>query len=556
MIKSLLKTNYSELILYFVLICIGGFNEFASCITSILLATNLIIKLKNKRELVFKLNTLSVSVLLLVFLYLISFFWAVDSGMAFIGFLKFFPLILFLLSLYQEKEFNFETVMPIFVSLLSVVTIICMQIDVLHKYFSVADRFSGIFQYPNTFALLLLICELLVLKQEKLTLINYATITVLVFSLFYTGSRIVFVLFVISNLLVFIIRFYKRIKFFILIALGFLIVGALLLFILRDNPVISRYLRISVFESTFIGRLLYYYDAIPLTIKNPFGLGYLGYSYVQYGIQTGMYNVRYVHNDFLQIALDIGIIPALIFVFAVIKSFFSKSINIYYKIIIAVIALHSCLDFDLQFLFVFMFFIMIMNDNSGNEYVIKCKAVLSVSFVAIIIANLYMSLALTLSHFGAHDISEKLYKFNTDNKTAIIEKEKDLDVLLDLADEISAQNSAIYIPYSVKSKYYYSIGDYKSLIENKRMLFERNRFRYKEYEEYCQMLIYGAAMYMESGDNESAKICRDELLYTKERLSRNADFLSNLGKRIPVQPKTELPDDILNYISMIDEALK
>lgn len=556
MIKNLLKTNHLELILYFVLICVGGFNEFTSCIASILLAINLIFKLKNQKELVFKVNTLSVSVFLLVFLYLIGLFWAVDSGMAFIGFLKFFPLILFLLSLYQEKEFNFETAMPIFVSLLSILSVIGMQIGLLHKFFSVADRFSGIFQYPNTFALLLLISELLVLKQEKLSLVNYATIVVLVFSLFYTGSRIVFVLFVISNLLVLIIRFYKKIKVFILIALGFLIVGAFVIFILRNNPVISRYLRISVFESTFIGRLLYYYDAIPLVIKHPFGLGYLGYSYVQYGIQTGMYNVRYVHNDFLQIALDIGIIPALLFAFAVIKSFFSKSININYKIIIAVIALHSCLDFDLQFLFIFLFFIMIMNDNSGKEYVVKSKSLLSISFVLIIVLNIYMSLALVLSYFGAHEISEKIYKFNTDNKTAIIEKEQDLEVSFELAEEISAQNSAIYIPYSVKSKYYYSIGDYKSLIENKRMVFERNRFRYKEYEEYCQMLIYGAAMYMESGDNESAKICRDELLYTKERLSRNADFLSNFGKKIPVQPKTELPDDILGYISKIDEALK
>ena len=199
---------------------------------------------------------------------------------------------------------------------------------------------------------------------------------------------------------------------------------------------------------------------------------------------------------------------------------------------------------------------MIMNDNSGKEYVVKRKSVLSISFVLIIVLNLYMSLALVLSHFGAHEISEKMYKFNTDNKTAIIEKEKDLDVSFELAEEIAAQNSAIYIPYSVKSKYYYSVGDYKSLIENKRMVFERNRFRYKEYEEYCQMLIYGAAMYIESGDNESAKICRDELLYTKERLSRNADLLSAFGKKIPVQPKTELPDDILEYISMIDEALK
>ncbi len=73
-------------------------------------------------------------------------------------------------------------------------------------------------------------------------------------------------------------------------------------------------------------------------------------------------------------------------------------------------------------------------------------------------------------------------------------------------------------------------------------------FDYDEYEDYCYTLIQAATIYEESGDYESADICKEELINTKEKLNQLNDRLSYLGKLIYDQPKTTLPNDILDYI--------
>ena len=67
---------------------------------------------------------------------------------------------------------------------------------VVSNLFLVSERLSGFFQYPNTFALFLLISELLLLKKINLKIIDYITLAVLIGGLLYTGSRTVFLLFI------------------------------------------------------------------------------------------------------------------------------------------------------------------------------------------------------------------------------------------------------------------------------------------------------------------------------------------------------------------------
>lgn len=62
--------------------------------------------------------------------------------------------------------------------------------------------------------------------------------------------------------------------------------------VLKNIAFLERFYVFSIKESTFVGRLLYYYDALPVIRKNPFGLGYMGYYYIQQSIQTGVYFVK------------------------------------------------------------------------------------------------------------------------------------------------------------------------------------------------------------------------------------------------------------------------
>ena len=74
--------------------------------------------------------------------------------------------------------------------------------------------------------------------------------------------------------------------------------------------IFRRVLSLSFTESTFVGRFLYYMDALPQILRRPFGMGYMGYYYDQLSVQTGVYSVMYLHNDLFQLVLDTGWIPA------------------------------------------------------------------------------------------------------------------------------------------------------------------------------------------------------------------------------------------------------
>ncbi|MBR3144664.1 MAG: O-antigen ligase family protein [Clostridia bacterium] len=545
--------NNTEFILYFSLAFIGCFNEYISCIVSVLLIINIIITLIKRKQISFVFNSLSAFLLCLCAFYFLSFFWAIDKGMAFIGFIKFLPLALFLLSASAEENWNIEKVLPFFIGVLCIVSVIGMQIRPLRVYFSVADRLAGVFEYPNTFALLILIGELLLYKVKKLKLAHYILFVVLILSLLYTGSRTVFALFIIANIVCLFLRQNKAVKKAVLIMLSIVVVLAVVLFVFRGSIIIKRYFRFSLTESTFVGRLLYYKDALPLILKHPFGLGYMGYSYIEHSIQSGMYTVKYIHNDLLQIMLDVGWIPAVLYIVAIVRSLMSKEIDIFNKVIISVVFLHSCFDFDLQFISIFFILILLMKQNAGKKIIIKSTFMINSSLVLLMLVNIYMGIALSLANFGARQASDKIYSFNTENKIAMLEKEEDVETAVEIAQEIQNQNTYSYIPYSVMAKYYYSVGDFTQLIENKNAVFERNPFDYKEYEEYCRMLIYGIMLYSNANDKTSVKYCQNELVSTVDLLESNRDRLSNLGKKIKDQPKTKLPEDIMDYVLKINK---
>ena len=67
------------------------------------------------------------------------------------------------------------------------------------------------------------------------------------------------------------------------------------------------------------------------------------------------------------------------------------------------------------------------------------------------------------------------------------------------------------------------------------------------------MLMAGIPLYTQAGDDQSAQICRQELLAVKAHWEGNAQRLSFLGKRIDTQPVLKIPQDIAAYIEKIEE---
>lgn len=551
MVQKLKQYNFTDLLLPVMLLLVGSFHTYIGCALSVVMSIYLICRLARRKVLVLPKSLWALAIGAVCLGYGASCLWAIDPGMALIGFVKFLPVGLYALCLWQEEQQGQILVfLPGFAAVLTVLSAIGMQIPAVSQLFSVAGRLAGFFQYPNTFALFLLVCELLVLKKPALKLRDLLILAVLTGGLLYTGSRTVFVLFLASNAVALLCGRQKKTRILLAAAAGGAAVLAVaLLLIGGEDGVLYRYLTISLTESTFVGRLLYMVDALPLLLKHPFGMGYMGYYYSQSAVQTGVYAVAYVHNDFLQILLDVGLIPGGLLLAAAAGFLLRKGIPLRDKLPVAVLCLHSLFDFNFQF--IGMLCLLILLTDRPTTKVIRLKAGLpAMQAAAAVLAalSLYLGAATMLSHFRQYDLADTLYPYNTQNKLSMLEQEDDVAQANRIAQEILRQNTTCYVPYSIQAKYAYTQGDFASMIQNKRTVFQLYPFGYEEYEEYCVMLINGIARYQQAGDTASVQICQQQLLQAQAALQANTERLSPLGRLIADQPITQLSEDVRYYI--------
>ena len=550
--QSMRKTSFSTWAFWTVLLLVGGFHEYISCVLAAVLSGYLLWRLSKKKTLKIRKDLLTSAIVAVCFGYGLTCIWGVDKGMAFVGFLKFLPLLLYLICLQQEENAGQALEMlPYYGVVLAVISAVGMQFPAVQVLFSVAGRLAGTFQYPNTFAIFLLVCQLLLIKKGGKTAWDYVALLVLVAGFLYTGSRTAFVVGLLSHIAMLLTMTKKKVR---LIALGVLggIVVICMLLALDPDSVLRRYLTISLTESTFVGRLLYWVDALPLLLKAPFGMGYMGYFYTQQSIQTGVYTVTYIHNDLLQLLLDIGWAPVALLVAAIIGWLCKKEVPSADKIILGAVCLHSLFDFNLQFVGVFMLLLILLSAfDPKKELVLQPGKLLKTGFAAVMVVGLYMGAALMLAHFGQRELSDTMYPYNTNNQLSMLEQEQDLEKADDLAEKILRHNSRFYAPYSIRARYYYSKGDFGTMIQYARAALERSPFQQSEYENYCKMLITGIDLYEKNGDAQSAQICRQELISVYRQFLEMPQRLSPLGKRIKDQPIGSLDPQITDYIRQL-----
>ena len=550
------KLDFISAFLIFSLCAVGLFHEFVACIAGLVLVVYLGIYICRNKSLKIYFNLCFISVLLIVLSYGISVFWALDHGVAVIGFFKFLPLLIFLIVIMQqqEKTEDYFKILPYVASAMTIISTILMQIPTLTKWFSVSGRLSGFFQYSNTFAVFLLIALIITATKEKYTKTDFFFIPIILFGIMYSGSRTVFALMLVSVFVIIILNKNKKFKIILLTATVTIISVALIYALLTDNfRTIGRFLTVSLQESTFVGRLLYFRDAFPVILRHPFGMGYMGYYYYQHSIQTGVYTVKFIHNDFLQLLLDIGWIPVIIFVVAILKPFFKKGTSLQKRLLLFVISAHSCFDFDFQYLAIFMIFILLLDYKDGKEKQININTILSISVTSVIsILFAYIGLAQALTYFMQYDLSDKIYPWNTQNHIEMLANSQDLTENEEIADKVIENNGHVAIAYDVKSKLAYSKGDFAGVIEYKEKAIEVSPFTYKTYEDYCYMLINGIYLYEKVDDEYSADVCKKELIKTVAILKLNTQRLSQLGRLIDDQPTTKLPDDIIKYVEALN----
>ena len=550
------NNNYFVSAAFFVsLFCVGFFYEYLSCIAGAVFAVWLFINHIRKKQTVIYLNTAFLAVTVIVVLYGLSYFWAVDRGMAFIGFAKYLPLLLFALCYMQTSEKGAIIIlMPYAAAVMTVLSLLLSLISPLKDYFFTDGRLGGFFRYPATFAVFLLVAQLLLITKTKIKYYDVITGILLVCGILCTGSKTVLAIGIIANAVAILSTKSKRFIFYSLLGAG----GgcfALLVYCISTNSmhIITDFFNMSLIRSAVSERLLHIKDALPDILDNPFGLGYMGYHYTLPSFQSGIYSLTFIRNDFLQLMLDIGWIPCLTWFVALAVRLFSKKTGKKDRIILLAMTAHSLFDFDMQFLSVFFIYLVFLGLKDGKQITLTGGAKWAVSAVSAVLAcvSVYMGTALVLYRAGNFEASHKLYPHNVNAQLMLIDQSDDMVYSNKIADEILEVNKYSLSAYSVKAQYSYSVGDFDSLIKYKNKIFEIAPFEYGEYEEYARMLINGISHYEEAGDKAKAEECRKELVSIPERLEKLTDRLSAEGKLLTEQPKTKLPDILAGYIDTL-----
>lgn len=547
--------NINNILFFVCLFAVGLFNEYLACIASALLLLRLGFVAVKSGRFSFKLNFVTLTIFAVSFFYLLSSLWAVDSGMAVVGFFKFLPALIFLLILQQQGQTQhiFE-LLPLSAVFMTVLSAVLSFIPVIKEYFTVAGRLSGFFQYSNTYAVFVLLSLILLISKGLKVWYEWIFAAVLLFGILYSGSRTVFLIMLIALPLAVLCTKSKKliVEFFCLLALS--VAGAALYVAISGNfDTVGRFLTVSLKESTLLGRLLYYKDALPVILKHPFGLGYMGYYYFQQSFQTGVYSVMFVHNDFLQLALDIGWVPTALLIFTVIRAFFKKGTAAHKRIMLLTLSLHCLLEFNLAFIAMWMLLILILDYDSGRAVSSKAASPVAVTAV-LLIASLYFGAVELLTYLKKDEIALKLYPLNTVSQIRLLTKADVGEELLDTALDITDRNEYVSVAYSAAARYYYSKGDFENVINYKHLAFEKAPYQTEEYREYCYMLIVGIRLYENAKDTASADFCRMELLSVPDMLERVKENTSDIAFDIKDKPDFTLGDEIISYISKASEG--
>ena len=529
----------------------GMFYEFTGAVMLVACSGMLIFFVYKNKKVEIHWSVGMVTGLMLSAFYLLSCFDAVDRGMAVFGIIRYLWIVptLFCYQLLSEEEqrkvFNsLPWIGCAMVIIGGVGYFIPFTRDILYS----AGRFGGLFNYANTQAVFLLLCLILLCDTGSLKIIDIVRYVILLGGIGLTGSRIVMGL-TIPVILYLMIR--NRNRSFIITTAILAIAAVLVVALSGDGSPLARITRISFSESTLVGRLLYAQDALPLLLKHPFGMGYMGYYYVENSIQTGWYSTMYVHNDLLQLGLDIGIIPMLVYLFAVARGLLCRNVELSRKVMILVLFLHGLMDFDMTFSIMMLIMLMMLDQVKLDKLkVIKWpKTVYTAIAGVFIVLGAYMCIP-TIAKFADNDqLAKDTYPWYTEAKLKLISESSDLDQVDRLSSEVLAQNKTCALAYYAKAMVANCNNKYDDMIKYGKKAIEMDYFNIEEYENYT-VLLYDGLM---SGDDEVYEKCRQEVFKLPTYMDKAKSKLSRLGKKIKDQPQLELTDTMLQLMEALKE---
>lgn len=514
--------------LFFVLLLFplfaGGYHIFYCAAFSVLLILLLICRMIQKKELQIYTGYSSVVLVLITVLYLISRFWAVDKSMAFAGALKYVCVFLFCVNFWQvdkEKRKKLFSAIPCAAVLMTVISLIggCFE-NIKYRFYDEAGDLNGTFEYANVFALFLLASIVILVFNCKKYIVTVFASGLCLYGIYASNARAVWLLTIAAFLLLFVILLYnkkgkKSALIFLFAFIGIAIVSIIALLptgYLRD---IANYLNT---DGSLNERLLYYQDAFRYAVQHPFGKGAYAFYYAQPEFQSGYYYAIDVHCDFLQMMVEIGIVPAAAFVGMVLVNLFAKKNSQMQRVLLLIIALHSLIDYDLQFAVMLCILFMCVTFNHEKQLKIKSNLICVLCAAALIIMNAVVGLSAFYNYIGRHEKALQYFNY-TPSLTIQMLSTNDKQTGYQLATKVLDINESVFEANQVLSGIYAADGRYEEAVAQMELVLQKNPRNMEHWRSYIDLCLQAKEYYISKDNSEMANECSNKIVLVEKRIN-------------------------------------
>lgn len=524
----------------------GGIYDFSVAVYGVFLVAGIIWLGSRNRQLRISVDITAKLLFVMLLCHIISVFFANDKGMAVVGIIRIGVVCLFWMLwcnisvCFREKVWQY---IPETASIMTGVSVICYFIPGMKEYVFGGDRLGGFFQYANTCAIFLLLALILLIYRKQKKKLDYVECIILGIGIIFCGSRSVVVIAGIVFIF-FLIKGYGNKKVICLVlAIAMIVLLALQMFMHLD---IGRLLMLSLNSSTLNGRLLYWRDSLAVIVKRPMGLGYMGYYYLQPQFQTGVYTTKFVHNDFLQYALDAGVICVMALAAIVLKNVFSKSNNRQKRMVILVLTIHCLFDFDLQFLS--MFFLMLMCVEPDESRIKLCfSRKIYIGAVMLFICYAYFTTAFGMAQFGRYKESLRLYPLNTDARLAMMQESDDAES----AEKLIRQSGMIAEAYECAARHHIESKAYVEAYEDVESMLQCAGYNIYYYNQYVYYLSQCLDQAVRNEDYSNGQVILEAIQDVPKKIDSLKNKTSFFAYRIYDQPSFDLEVEIKAYIERL-----
>ena len=529
---------------------------FASIVVLIL---TIICVYKNKKLIIYE-NEILFAILLILFCAIISCFAGVSLGDSLYGVGRIGMILVWLLFLMQCTSMQREQLLLVVPHIAAFMVWVSMSFLVFPPTHLLMveenGRLLGFFSYANTAGLFLLLGWIILLMQnekntgKKSRYLRIAELVTILLGMLWTGSRTTLIIAVIATIW---LAIQKKISF------GSCLLGVVSTVIcVLGYALITQDLSHARNLSTFWGRILYWKDALLLIRSHPLGLGYLGYFFSQESIQTGLYTTRFVHNEWLQSALDYGWIACgvMVVVFAM-QWKKNKGMN---RWIITIIACHCVMDMDLQFLLIDWILITAMNISDGKKLEVKWQNSLIKSLLVLYvavggIAFGWLGIAQGLMYVGDYSLADALVPNRVETKEMLILgaiDNNDVKEVRQESEELLKNNEMDVLAYDALTLVAEAEGDNIAMLQYKRQAVGLQPYNLEEYEDYVARIDYVATLSEQTENEAMYQECVSMMKDVEQLLVTTEKKTSSLAYRLNDVPSFTMQDE---YQKMMERYL-